>query len=96
MKQINFHVEKRDYNNINRIADRAVTMAKQSCINYDKMSALMDLTAVHANGCPLRLETLAESTDGDFAHDVFGIRQNLNRKTGQLENFFVPRYAVTQ
>jgi hypothetical protein len=44
--------------------------------------------------CPNCLE---ESNGGHFvAHDVFGIRQNLNRKTGQLENFFVPRYAVTQ
>jgi hypothetical protein len=51
--------------------------------------------------CPNCLE---ESNGGHFVAPGFGdlgffycVRHpDLNRKTGQLENFFVPRYAVTQ
>ena len=30
--------------------------------------------------------------DHNFAHDVFGIRRHMNRKTAKLEDHFVPRF----
>lgn len=53
----------------------------------------MDLAATHANGMPLDLEKLLAFPDFDFSHDVFGIREHLDRSTGQLLHCFVPRSA---
>ena len=94
MKQISWHVTKEDHNRIVEIAQRAVAIAKQRGVEYSQMDAVMDLTAVHANGCPLNLAALAEATPFDFTHDVFGIRNHINRSTGQLEDCFLPRYAA--
>ncbi len=55
----------------------------------------MDLTACHCNGTPLALEALQvaqEHNPGDFWHDINGITRNINRATGQLDNFFRPRH----
>lgn len=94
MKMVSFSVNKSDFKTINAIADRASAMALQHGKEYERTEAAMDLTATHANGCPLKLEALLAAEPFDFAHDVFGIRRHLNRATGQLENFFVPRYAA--
>jgi hypothetical protein len=58
----------------------------------DRFALLMDLEHVHAH-IPMKLDALLKANDANFAHDVFGIRQHLNRATGKLENCFVPRYA---
>lgn len=76
------------------IAQRAVAMAKELNIQYDKMTATMDIDACHNNGNPLKLAELLNADNTNFAHDVFGIRANINRKTGELENCFVPRYSA--
>jgi len=54
----------------------------------------MDLDAVHSNGCPLDFDKLAGFDEVSLLHDLHGIRANLNRTTGVLENFFCPRCAV--
>ena len=59
----------------------------------DRMSASMDLTACHLNGCPLKLQALLDSEPGDFRHDVFGIFKHIDRATGELTRCFLPRYA---
>ena len=41
----------------------------------------------------LDLQKLLDAPDGDFGHDVFGIRRHINRQTGELENCFLPRCA---
>lgn len=53
----------------------------------------MDITACHANGCPLKLRELLAAEDFNFAHDVFGIRRHLNRETAQLGDYFMLRFA---
>jgi hypothetical protein len=93
MTQVSFDVSKTEQKTIREIADRAVAMASSENIDYDRTVAMMDITATHANGCPLRLSELLAAEPFDFAHDVFGIRRHLNRKTGQLEHHFTPRYA---
>jgi hypothetical protein len=54
----------------------------------------MDLTACHANGCPLKLEKmLSWERDFDLAHDVWGINRHIDRKTGEMPDCFLPRFA---
>lgn len=77
-----------------KIADRSIKMATELNVQYDKMTAVMDIDACHNNGCPLKLAELLSAEDANFAHDVFGIRANINRKTGKLQNCFVPRYST--
>ena len=36
---------------------------------------------------------LSHEDIGEVYHDVFGIRKHINRRTGELENHFVPRFA---
>ncbi len=84
---------KEEYMIESKIADRAIAMAKEFGVKYDKLTALMDVSACHCNGCPLKLQELLNADDANFAHDVFGIRANINRETGKLENCFLPRYA---
>lgn len=91
---INWHVSRDDHNRIMDVVNRATAVASEYGINYPMTEILMDLTAVHANGCPLKLADLAASPKFDFVHDVFGIRRHINRTTGQLEDCFVPRFAA--
>lgn len=79
---------------INKIANRAVALAIELGMNYDKMDATMDLEACHSNGMPLDLPKLLAAPKGDFGHDVFGIRRFIDRNTGQLTQCFVPRCAA--
>lgn len=92
-KQISWKTKPEEFEPLNNIADRAVLLAESIGIDYPKRTALMDITATHANGCRLDLARLLAAGDGDFAHDVLGIRRHLNRDTGELEGFFVPRLA---
>ena len=55
---------------------------------------MMDVTATHNQGAPLQLRQLLAADDGDFAHDVFGIRRWLDRDTGKLAGCFTPRYRA--
>lgn len=80
---------------ISRIADRAVTMATEHGVKYDKMSAVMDLESAHKEK-PLRLGALLSADDFNFAHDVFGIRRHMDRTEypGKLTGCFVPRFTL--
>ena len=87
-KRMTFSVSKADAQLIDKIARRA-----EVTLPVEKFGTMMDLTAVHANGTPLRLQELLDAPIVHFSHDVMGIHQNLNRETGRLQNFFRPRFA---
>jgi hypothetical protein len=87
------HTSKQDIETIVKIARRAVATAKNNDIQYDQMTAVMDLEYVHSIN-PLRLNDLLNADDFNFNHDIFGIRGNLNRQTGKIENCFSPRYTA--
>jgi len=88
---INWNVRKEDHETIVKITERV----KGELSTPDTFSTvMMDLTACHTNGCPLKLKELLVADLFDFSHDYFGIRRHINRETGQLEGCFVPRYAV--
>jgi hypothetical protein len=79
---------------IERIADRAVALGDKYGHTLRKIDIVMDIAAAHI-ACPLKLdEMLHVERDNDFGHDVFGIRENLNRQTGEIENCFLPRFAA--
>ena len=56
---------------------------------------LMDMQAANGvNGNDhIDFERLLAADDANFAHDVFGIIRHMNRDTGKLGDFFVPRFA---
>jgi len=84
-------ISREDQSLINKIAKRAKTLIYE--IESDLTSVMMDISAVHLN-IGLRLRDLLESDPPDFAHDIIGIVNNINRKNdGQIEGLFHPRYA---
>lgn len=65
----------------------------------DTTTTIMDLIACHNHGCPInftKMEAWLKNHGVDFniLHDICGINLNLNRKTGKLENCFLPRFAA--
>lgn len=93
-RQVSFAVSKEDSKLIKQIVARATIHAVRHDVPYDKLGAEMDFTAVHANGCPLRLAELLAADDFNFVHDVFGIHRHIDRDTGDLKNFFSPRFSA--
>jgi hypothetical protein len=89
MKLVSFKATKAEHALFTRIAQRAVRMNAE----YDFVTAQMDINACHSNGMPLDLEALLAADDFNFAHDVFGIARHIDRDTGELEGFFVPRFS---
>ena len=92
---ISFKTSENDADKIKEIVDRAF---EEIDVLNDKgftcMDVLMDITACHANGCPLDLEKMLAAPKFDFAHDVCGIIGHLDRSTGQLVDCFLPRCAA--
>lgn len=86
---VSFEVSKRDSKLISEIVHRARAMG----LCEDRLEAEMDITAAHANGCPIDLRKLLASDAATFGHDVGGISRYIDRKTGALTGFFVPRCA---
>jgi hypothetical protein len=93
---INWNVTKVDNELIALIAERAHGMAQHYGFDYSVADAGMDITAVHANGCPLDLIKLLESDNPNFGHDVFGIRRFIDRNTGKIDPaLFDPRCSLS-
>lgn len=61
-----------------------------------KSNLAMDLLACHANGCPMDFLRMSTAPLFDLAHDVLGIEKHIDRKTGHLDNRFLPRFAKAQ
>lgn len=79
---------------IGRIAKRAVALYhKYGNTDVDELDIQMDMEACHCNGCPLRLSEMEQADDFNLMHDVTGINAHLNRETGKLERWFLPRFA---
>jgi len=89
---VNFNVTKADSAAIRKIAERAEHLGRDLGCPLDRLSVAMDITATHANGCPLRLDDLLAAPDFDFLHDVLEIGRHLDRRTGKLPEWFCPRF----
>lgn len=73
-----------------KLIDRISLRAFGDFDAYDALSGSMDLRAVHYRE-PLDLQKLLSAPQDTFAHDIFGICNNINRGTGRLMNCFSPR-----
>lgn len=73
----------------------AVRAAKLGMLTgwYDRQTLIMDMTAAHSNGCPIDFERLLSADDFNFAHDVAGIANHIDRETGKLAGHFLPRFS---
>lgn len=89
---INWKIENQDADLIKSIVERAKRGGFIDIAN--STDCIMDITAVHLNGCPLRLTEMLQSPDLDFLHDFNGIRSYIDRDTGKLTNCFLPRFAA--
>jgi hypothetical protein len=54
--------------------------------------AKMDLIACHLT-CPLELDMMLDADDSNFIHDICGIERHLDRRTFELKDSFIPRFA---
>jgi hypothetical protein len=88
-----FSVSAEDLAHIARIVERAEALGAFRSGHYPAIACRMDLTACHANGCPLDLERLAGADDFNLIHDVLGIAGHIDRDTGELDRRFLPRFA---
>lgn len=80
---------------IRKIVQRGMSIAEAAGAPRDRFYMEMDLAAAHGrNGNdPLDLKAMSEADDFNLAHDVFGIERHMNRDTGRIEGFFLPRFA---
>jgi len=90
MEHISFEVTDLEAALVNDILDR---LEAESTNSFDRESLGMDLTACHANGNPMDFDGLLHASGFDFLHDVWGIQRHMDRSTGKLLNFFLPRYS---
>ena len=78
---------------ISDIAHRAALLARDMGADVSPLEIENDIALAHMRGTPLHLGALLEANNVDFCHDVFGIRENIDRASGAMRDFFVPRYA---
>lgn len=91
---ISFKATKEEVALIRKIVERALPLYKSLGLRDSFLTMEMDLTACHANGCPLDLQKLLDAPQEDFEHDVLGIRHTIDRNTGKLDGFFDPRCSM--
>ena len=79
---------------IKQIADRAVALYERYDIKVKPEYIMVELRIVHEELVPLRLADLLAADDGNFAHDIGGIHNNVViGKHTRLANCFLPRFA---
>ncbi|KVW63476.1 hypothetical protein [Burkholderia ubonensis] len=97
MNNVSFEVSREVGAAINLASARyQALLASKGLPAVDALELDMDLTACHANGCPMDWESLNAADDFTLAHDVGGIQRHINRRTGKLEHCFLPRCAVKE
>jgi hypothetical protein len=90
-----FTATRSEYALIRAIVRRAIAMCEKLDLPIpNKVELEMDLEATHCGGCELDLMRLLEARDGDFSHDIGGIRRHMDRTTGQLGGCFQPRFKL--
>lgn len=93
---VSFEITKKDRALILKIVDRIMARDKTNYLGLERCSVSMDITAAHANGCPMDLARWLGAVNFEFDHDAFGIMEHLDRETGELTDCFLPRYAAKE
>ena len=83
---------KDDIERIARIAERGVKLFAEHGVAVKRLDVMMDLEYCN-DDIPLDFEKLQGFDEGNFGHDMSGIRRHFNRETLKLEDEFVPRCA---
>lgn len=84
-------INAKDFSLIIKLADRGVKLAsKLGHDDFERADFSLPLAECHM-ALPLDLKRLSEFNDGDFAHDLFGIRRHFD--DGKLHDCFLPRCA---
>lgn len=79
---------KKDLSIIEKIVKRYIDIHKKN----DAIDVKMAVCCVHYN-TPLKLQKLLDTDYYNFFHDLNGIHSCLNRETGELTNYFLPRFT---
>ena len=92
---VKFTATKVESNLIREIVERVsrTLKLKKQRQYFTNMDLQMDLEAYHCNGNPLRLHDLLNADDFNLMHDVVGISRHIDRETGKLQNYFLPRFT---
>jgi hypothetical protein len=86
--------DQQTHHDINEVSKRAWYLYQKHGHVADMLSIQMDLEFCHANGCNLDFARMLAGSDYDLLHDVSGINAHIDRKTGQLQHGFLPRFAA--
>ena len=79
---------------IGKIAERGHGLFEEFFnLKVDRMDIVMDLVTCDTV-CPLDLKAMLDGKDSDLIHDLAGINKSMNRETLELEDCFVPRFAL--
>ena len=89
---LNLTRDKADLALIARIGERAEALELVKT-QGERLALELDINTVHSNGNPLRHADLLAANTFGFTHDVAGIRRHIDRRSGQLKNFFLPRHS---
>lgn len=76
-----------------KIVEIAKRAESKNLLAFDRMSLIMDLECTH-DEFNLRLDELLNADEYNFAHDIVGIQNHLNRAERKMGDFFVPRYTT--
>lgn len=95
---INFDVSRSDMDMIAKILDRAgsLNLIGTEPNHNDRLALMMDLQATHSNGCAMDFAKMLAADDFNFTHDFCGIHRHIDRTTGKLTGWFLPRCAAKQ
>lgn len=80
-----------NYDEISKVCDRAEAMRASQT---SRITLFMDIDNANKQ-FDLKPELL-EADDQNFAHDIVGIQNGMDRSQGKVTNFFLPRYAESQ
>lgn len=78
--------------NFEKLVEIAKRAEKMNLLMFDRFSLIMDLECANEE-FNLRLEEFLNADNFNFAHDIVGIQNNINRQTKEFENCFLPRFS---
>jgi len=93
MTKINWDLPLEDELLIGKITKRAIEKVQSIYPKFSHIDLIMDIQATHYENDKLRLEDWLYADDSNFYHDIFGIMNHMDRKTGKLKDFFEPRFT---
>jgi len=78
--------------NFKKIAEIAKRAEEMNLLMFDRFSLIMDLECAMER-FNLRLDEFVKADNFNFAHDITGIQNNINRQTKEFKNCFLPRFS---